>query len=89
MKKNYIKPQCDTIKMDTLAPLAGSGIGKIICPWTPWKRNIHWDDDGVGGWALNGSLDYDNGFPFVRSDNAEKWSYPQGEWYYTLEIIDH
>lgn len=89
MKKNYIKPQCETIKMDTLAPLAGSGIGKIICPWTPWKRNIHWDDDGVGGWALNGSLDYDNGFPFVRSDNAEKWSYPQGEWYYTLEIIDH
>lgn len=89
MKKNYIKPQCETIKMDTLAPLAGSGIGKIICPWTPWKRNIHWDDDGVGGWALNGSLDYDNGFPFVRSDDAEKWSYPKGEWYYTLEIIDH
>lgn len=89
MKKNYIKPQCETIKMDTLAPLAGSGIGKIICPWTPWKRNIHWDDDGVGGWALNGSLDYDNGYPYVRSDDTEKWSYPKGEWYYTLEIIDH
>ena len=89
MKKNYIKPQCETVKMDTLAPLAGSGIGKIICPWTPWKRNIHWDDDGVGGWALNGSLDYDNGYPYVRSDNAEKWNYPNGEWYYTLEIVDH
>ena len=89
MKKEYQKPICEVVKMETIAPIAASGISKIICPWTPWKRNIHWDDDGVGGWALNGSLDYDNGYPYVRSDNAEKWNYPNGEWYYTLEIVDH
>ena len=71
MRKQYIKPICTVIKMETIAPIAASGISKIICPWTPWKRNIHWDDDGVGGWALNGSLDYDNGYPYVRSDDAE------------------
>lgn len=64
-------------EIEPLNPIASSGFIKIICPWTPWKRNIHWDDDGVGGWALNGSLDYDNGYPYVRSDDAEKWSYPQ------------
>lgn len=89
MIKEYKTPICEVVKMETIAPIAASGISKLICPWTPWKRNIHWDDDGVGGWALNGSLDYDNGYPYVRSDDAEKWSYPQGEWYYTLEIIDH
>ena len=88
MKKNYIKPQCETIKMDTLAPLAGSGIiERIICTWQPWKRNIHWDDDGVGGWSLNGSGE-NTDFPFVRSDDAVKNGYT-GKWYYTLEIIDH
>ena len=78
MKKEYKKPICEVVKMETIAPIAASGISKIICPWTPWKRNIHWDDDGVGGWALNGSLDYDNGYPYVRSDDAQKWNYPQG-----------
>lgn len=88
-KKNYIKPFIMVRGIEPINPIASSGFIKIICPWTPWKRNIHWDDDGVGGWALNGSLDYDNGYPYVRSDDAQKWSYPQGEWYYTLEIIDH
>ena len=88
MKKNYIKPQCETVQMDTLAPLAGSAMERILCTWIPWKRNIHWDNDGVGGWALNGSFDYQDTFPFVRSDDAVKGGY-EGEWYYTLEIIDH
>lgn len=87
-KKNYIKPFIMVRKIEPLNPIASSGFIKIICPWTPWKRNIHWDDDGVGGWALNGSLEYDNGYPYVRSDNAVKGGY-EGEWYYTLEIIDH
>lgn len=88
-KMNYIKPFIMVREIEPLNPIASSGFIKIICPWTPWKRNIHWDDDGVGGWALNGSLNYDNGYPYVRSDDAERWNYPSGEWYFTLEIIDH
>lgn len=88
MRNDYIKPSINILTIEPIKPLASSGITKIFTDWVPWKRNINWDDDGVGGWALNGSLEYDNGYPYVRSDNAVKGGY-KGEWYYTLEIIDH
>ena len=88
MKKQYIKPICTVVKMEILKPIAASGL--IYSQWTPWRRNIHWDDDGVGGWTTNNSpYEENNGYPYMRSDNAERWNYPSGEWYFTLEIIDH
>lgn len=44
MKKEYKKPICEVVKMETIAPIAASGL--IYSQWTPWRRNIHWDDDG-------------------------------------------
>ncbi len=85
MRKDYVKPSINILTIEPIKPLAGSG--RITSTWIPWRMYTHWDEDGQGAWAENRSWEHME-YPYVRSDDAVKNLNP-GEWYYTLEIIDH